>query len=83
MQVHFNPENLFSEAIEEKLEYKLKVAYSPIFSTILIPSQQIALSYYIMDLLSETQLHEKELNKNLRLYGGRSTSKSVILNSYA
>lgn len=80
--LYFDVDRLSWEVIQEKLEYKLKLGYYPKMSALLVPTPNIALSYFIMEQLTFYMKHDGELNKNFRVLGPQGTSKSVILNTF-
>lgn len=80
--LYFDVDRLGWEVIQEKLEYKLKLGYYPKMSALLVPTPNIALSYFIMEQLTYYMKHDGELNKNFRVLGPQGTSKTVILNTF-
>lgn len=78
----YDVERLSWEVIQEKLDYKLKLAYYPKLSSLLIPTPNISLSYFILEQLTYYMKHNSELDKNFRLLGPQGTSKSVILSTF-
>lgn len=80
--IYFDVDRLSWEVIQEKLEYKLKLGYYPKMSALLVPTPDIALSYFIMEQLTYYLNFDAELNKNFRVLGPQGTSKSVILNTF-
>jgi len=47
--LYYDVDRLSWEVIQEKLDYKLKLAYYPRMSALLVPSTSISLSYFIID----------------------------------
>lgn len=80
--LYFDVDRLSWEVIQEKLEYKLKLGFYPKMSALLVPTPDIALSYFIMEQLTDYMKHDSELNKNFRVLGPQGTSKTVILNTF-
>lgn len=48
-----------------------------------MPTTEISAAFFMQDLLVFTIDKEHELNKHLRLYGPSSSSKSVVLHTFA
>jgi hypothetical protein len=67
--IFFDVEKLSWEVIQEKLEYKLKLGYYPKMTTLLVPTPSIALSYYILEQLTNYLKFDNELDKNFRILG--------------
>jgi hypothetical protein len=67
--IFFDVEKLSWEVIQEKLEYKLKLGYYPKMTTLLVPTPSIALSYYILEQLTNYLKFDNELDKNYRILG--------------
>lgn len=47
--LYYDVDRLNWEVIQEKLDYKLKLAYYPRMSALLVPTTSISLSYFIID----------------------------------
>jgi len=67
--IFFDVEKLSWEVIQEKLEYKLKLGYYPKMTTLLVPTPSIALSYYLLEQLTNYLKFDNELDKNFRILG--------------
>jgi hypothetical protein len=67
--IYFDVEKLSWEVIQEKLEYKLKLGYYPKMTTLLVPTPSIALSYFILEQLTNYLKFDNELDKNFRILG--------------
>ena len=80
--LYYDVERLAWEVIQEKLDYKLKLAYYPKLSSLLVPTPNVSLSYFILEQLTYYMKHNPELDKNFRVLGPQGTSKSVILNTF-
>jgi hypothetical protein len=69
--------------LTERLEYKLKLAYEPMFNQLLIPTLEISQAYLMMDYIMSSMHNDQSLDKHFRLLGPSGTSKSVILSTFA
>lgn len=49
---------------------------------VVLPTDEISQAYLVSDYLIYSLSKEKDLNKNLRLIGPQSSSKTVILNTF-
>lgn len=67
--IYFDVEKLSWEVIQEKLEYKLKLGYYPKMTTLLVPTPSIALSFFILEQLTNYLKFDNELDKNFRILG--------------
>jgi hypothetical protein len=67
--IYFDVEKLSWEVIQEKLEYKLKLGYYPKMTTLLVPTPSIALSFFILEQLTNYMKFDNELDKNFRILG--------------
>ena len=82
-EIFFDVDKLSWEVIQEKLEYKLKLGYYPKLSALLVPTANMALSYWILEQFTYAMSYEPDLNKNFRVIGPQGTSKTVILHTFA
>ena len=81
-QIFFDVERLTWALIGEKLDYKIKVHFNNDLNQVVLPTEQISQAYLVSDYLIYSLSKEKDLNKNLRLIGPQSSSKTVILNTF-
>lgn len=79
----FDLERLSWGLLTEKLEYRLKMHYDAQSQQIYMPTTEVSQVFFVQDLLVSTIDKERDLNKHLRLYGPSSSSKSVILHTFA
>ena len=81
-ETFFDVERLTWSLIGEKLDYKIKVHLNSDLNQCVLPTNEISQAYFVSDYLIHSLGKEKDLNKNLRLIGPQSSSKTVILNTF-
>ena len=81
-EIFFDVERLTWALIGEKLDYKIKVHFNTDLSQCILPTNEISQAYFVSDYLLFALGKEKDLNKNIRLIGPQSSSKTVILNTF-
>ena len=81
-ETFFDVERLTWSLIGEKLDYKIKVHFNSDLNQCILPTNEISQAYFAADYLIFSLGKEKDLNKNLRLIGPQSSSKTVILNTF-
>jgi hypothetical protein len=79
----FDVERLTWGLITEKLEYRLKLHYDAHMQQIFIPTSEISQAFFVQDHLVYCIDKDKDLNKHLRLIGPSSSSKTVVLHTFA
>ena len=81
-EVFFDVERLTWALIGEKLDYKIKVHFNAELNQCVLPTNEVSQAYFVSDYLIYALGKEKDLNKNIRLIGPQSSSKTVILNTF-
>jgi len=81
-EIFFDVERLTWAFIGEKLDYKIKVHFNSDLNQCVLPTNEISQAYFVVDYLILALGRERELNKNMRLIGPSSSSKTVILNTF-
>lgn len=81
-EIFFDVERLTWALIGEKLDYKIKVHFNTDLNQCVLPTNEISQAYLLIDFVTFSLSKEKDLNKNIRLIGPQSSSKTVILNTF-
>ena len=81
-EIFFDVERLTWALIGEKLDYKIKVHFNSDLNQCVLPTNEISQAYLMIDYVNYSLGKEKDLNKNMRLIGPQSSSKTVILNTF-
>lgn len=81
-EIFYDVERLNWALISDKLDYKIKVHFNTDLNTAVLPTNEISQAYFVSDYLIFALGKEKDLNKNIRLIGPQSSSKTIILNTF-
>lgn len=80
--IAFDIERLQWNLLIENLEFKLKVHFEPMMHSLLMPTPELSQTYFVIDRITRSMQKDSELNKNFRLVGPSSSSKTVALNTF-